>query len=89
VNSTTPWIIGTSRVVTAVMARSPTPGSPKMRSMRIAPPSRLASWVPITVTTGTSAFLSACFTITTGPRRPLARAVRMYSCSSTPDSERR
>jgi hypothetical protein len=71
-----PWMTGTSRVVTAPMATSPSPGTPKTCSTSTAPPSSAVICRPSTVTSGTLAFLSTCLPITIRSRRPFARAVR-------------
>ena len=52
------------------------PGMPKIHSMITAPPAMPATCRPSTVTTGISAFFSACLSTTTRPRNPLAAAVR-------------
>ena len=52
------------------------PGIPKIHSMITAPPAMAATCRPSTVTTGITAFLSACLSTTTRSRRPLAQAVR-------------
>ena len=59
------------------------PGQEKIVSVRIAPASRRPTWSPMTVSTGSSAFRSACRKTTTRRDRPFASAVRMYSREST------
>src|SRR6202795_2436259 len=58
----------------AVMARRPTPGQAKMVSVTTAPPRRKPYCSPTTVTTGMSAFFSACLPTIPSGETPLARA---------------
>ena len=53
------------------------PGQVKMVSVTSAPLNTSGSWRPASVTSGMSAFLSACLRMTQPCDTPLARAVRM------------
>ena len=55
----------------------PMPGMEKTFSIKTLPPKAEAKLMPMTVTTGSSAFLSACLRKITFSFTPLARAVRM------------
>jgi hypothetical protein len=61
----------------ACTERRPTPGHAKMVSVMTEPPRRVPSSIPMMVTMGMEAFLSACFHTTGCSLTPLARAVRM------------
>ena len=69
-------IAGKSTAVIEPMAYWPMPGQPNTTSTTSVPPSRYPNWTPNAVTTGISAFRSACRTSTARSRSPLARAVR-------------
>ena len=60
----TAMITGVSFARIALMRRDPMPGTRKICSVTIAPPKIAGIWSATSVTTGMSAFLSACFTIT-------------------------
>src|SRR5206468_58220 len=59
------------------------PGHEKMVSVRMAPASRCPTCSPITVSTGSRAFRSACLKMTARRDNPFASAVRTYSRDST------
>lgn len=75
--STQPFTSGMSRARIPCTISVPTPGHAKTVSVSTAPPSRYPAWTPMTVTIGTSAFLSAWRTTTRRSTSPFARAVRM------------
>ena len=54
----------------------PTPGTANTVSVMTAPPSKRPNCSPVTVTSGSAAFFSACRPITSHSVSPLARAVR-------------
>src|SRR5207248_37413 len=56
--TTTPWTVGKSKLKTLWTARRPSPGRPKMLSVKMAPPSAIPMSMPSIVTTGRSAFRS-------------------------------
>src|SRR5216684_2671478 len=64
----------------ALIIRRPRPGSEKIVSVSTAPDSSRPSCRPMTVTTGMSALRSTCLSTTRHSGRPLARAVRTWSC---------
>src|SRR4029453_14945284 len=57
----------------------PRPGHENTVSVRMAPPSSVPTWIPSTVTTGFTAFLSTWRPTTARSARPLARAERTKS----------
>ncbi len=59
------------------MMSRPIPGHANTVSTMTAPDSRTPIWSPVKVTTGISAFFSACLKSTGPALSPLARAVRM------------
>lgn len=78
-NKVAPITIGISFWRIAVVIKVPIPGIAKTVSAMIAPPRDAPKPVPNAVTTGRSAFLSACFQITRLLEAPFALAVRIYS----------
>ena len=72
--------IGMSFCLIAVVIKVPIPGMANTVSAMIAPPRDAPKLVPNVVTTGISAFLSACFMIIRFLDAPFALAVLIYSC---------
>ena len=68
---------GKSRKKIASTTSLPIPGHANTDSVMTAPPSRVPTCSPSTVSTGTAAFRSACRSTTARSARPLARPVRM------------
>ena len=87
--SAAPWTSGTSRSAMPRYNCKPMPGQVKIASVMTAPPSSEPICSPITVSTGSSAFLSACRRTSNCSPRPLARATSTYSCVSTSSSDAR
>lgn len=78
-----PWIIGTSRLLTACPSSEPTPGSENDSSTRIEPEISAPRTRPDAVTIGTSALRRAYVSTTVGRDSPRARANRIASRSSS------
>ena len=82
-NTTTPCTVGRSNPNVLFTARRPSPGSPKIVSVKIAPPRRNPAWSPVMVRIGGSAFCSTWRPSTRASLNPFARAVRTWSCPRT------
>ena len=70
------WTTGKSSWRMAPTMRRPTPGTANTVSVMTAPPSSRPNCRPVTVTSGSAAFFSACRPMTSHSDTPLARAVR-------------
>ena len=78
-----PWSTGKSLSLIASKVSSPSPGHENRVSIVIAPPATAPNWIAAIVTSGSSAFGTACLLTTRCHGRPVARLTVMKSSVST------